>query len=225
MAGEKGGSGEGWALFRQEGPAAELHDASAATLNETPVRRTARILTAAAPALVLGSHQDGSQFDRDAMASAGVAMARRRSGGSAVLVGPGRVVWADFVIGADDPLWDDDVGRAARWVGELWASVVGSGAEVWPGPMRRNEWSPVVCFAGLAPGEVTVGGRKVVGVGQRRTPRAALFQTAAVVEWRPEEYLRLLRAPPAPARDLEVAAAGLGDGGRLEAALVERLMP
>jgi lipoate-protein ligase A len=134
------------------------------------------------------------------------------------------VVWADFIIGAGDPLWDDDVGRATWWVGELWASVLGPGAEVWKGAMRRTAWSQLVCFAGLGPGEVTIAGRKVVGVCQRRTPRAALFQTAALVEWRPWEYADLVRVPPGPSSELTEAAAGVGGGADLEKALVERLL-
>jgi lipoate-protein ligase A len=214
----------GWTLRRDSGPAEALHAASADTLNDTSVERILRLLSASSPALVLGSHQDETVFDPAALSAAGVGLARRRSGGSAVLVGPGRVVWADFVIGAGDPLWDDDVGRAAWWVGELWASVLGPGADVWRRPMRRNAWSPVVCFAGLAPGEVTLSGRKVVGVSQRRTPRAVLFQTAALVEWRADEYGSLLRSLPAPLADLERAAAGAGPSLDLEASLLERML-
>jgi lipoate-protein ligase A len=225
LSGKNGWSGGGWALSREDGPAAELHRRSAAVLNDIPVRRSVRILHADAPTLVLGSHQDEAVFDPAALAAAGVTLARRRSGGSAVLVGPGRVLWVDFLVGAGDPLWCDDVGRAAWWVGELWAAAIGSGAEVWRHGMRRSAWSPVVCFAGLAPGEVTIGGRKVVGVCQRRTPRAALFQTAAVIDWQPDEYGRLVRSPPGPAADLEATATGLGDAAALDQALVEHLMP
>ncbi len=93
--------------------------------------------------------------------------------------------------------------------------------------MRRNVWSPVVCFAGLGPGEVTVGGQKVVGVCQRRTPRAVLFQTAAVLEWRPEEYTSLLARRVGDPDELAGSAAGLGAGAEaeLESALEARLVP
>ena len=215
-----------WTVHRDAGPAQDLHAGSADALNDGRARRCVRILSASSPSLVLGSHQDGSVFDEALLSSAEVTLARRRSGGSAVLVGPGRVVWADFVIRRGDSLWHDDVGRAAWWVGELWASVIGGlgggPAEVWRGSMVRNAWSPIVCFAGLAPGEVTVGGRKVVGVCQRRTPRAALFQTAALVDWRPGEYASLLRSLPGPLRDLKRAAEGVGQAS--EEALLERLL-
>lgn len=214
----------GWRILHERGAAGSLHAVSAAALNQEPVRRTVRFATALDQALVLGSHQPAEMWDPDALAAAGFGTARRRSGGSAVLVGAGRVTWVDFLIPAGDALWDDDVGRAAWWVGELWASVV-AGSEVWKGPMRRNEWSEAVCFAGLGPGEVTVGGRKVVGVCQRRTPRGALFQTAALLRWSAEEYAALLARPVGDPAGLASAAAALGAGAGegLVDALLDRL--
>jgi lipoate-protein ligase A len=228
----------GWEVERDSGTATELHRRSAEHLDDP--RRTVRILEAQVPTLVLGSHQDARWFDTSALQRAGVSLARRTSGGSAVLVGPGRVIWVDFVLPAGDPLWDDDVVRAARWVGELWAGAVGlatglragsgspagrspaggspvgteapgAGAAVWTGPMRHSPFSPAVCFAGLAPGEVTLHGRKVVGVSQRRTRRGALFQTAALLRWTPGEYLDLLACVPGDPAGLELAAKGLLD--------------
>jgi lipoate-protein ligase A len=232
----------GWEVECDTGPAGVLHRRSAERLDDPC--RTVRLLEAQVPALVLGSHQDPGWFDASALRRAGVALARRSSGGSAVLVGPGQLVWVDFVLPAGDPLWDDDVVRAARWVGELWAEAVGqaagpapgsasatgvggspagaaapsagaaaasAGAAVWTGPMRHSPFSPAVCFAGLAPGEVTLQGRKVVGVSQRRTRRGALFQTAALLRWAPGEYLDLLARTPGDPAGLELAAIGLLD--------------
>ena len=212
-------------MAREHGSAADLHAAAAAALNRDPVPRLVRFVTADRPALVLGSHQPEEMFDGRAVEAAGLEVARRRSGGSAVLVGGGRVMWVDFTIPAGDPLWADDVGRAAWWVGEAWAAAIGAG-EVWTGPMRRNRWSGAVCLAGLGPGEVTVEGRKVVGVSQRRTRRGALFQTAAVLDWHPEEYSALLAEPPGDPGELAAAARGLGPraADRLEPALLAHLM-
>ena len=164
-------------------------------------------------------------FSTDRLSASEVELARRRSGGSAVLVGGDRVLWVDFVIPRGDPMWDDDVGRAAWWVGELWAAAIGS-AEVWRGRLVRTEWSPVVCFAGLGPGEVTVEGRKVVGVCQRRTAKGALFQTAALLDWRPEEYAALVADRPADLASLSGAAAGLGPSTRrrIESALLDEMV-
>lgn len=222
---KRGALAGGWRILHERDTAGRLHAASAGALNDRPVRRTARFATAVRPALVLGSHQPDDVWDPAALRAAGVETARRRSGGSAVLVGPGRVLWVDLLIPAGDPLWDDDVGRAAWWVGDLWSSAV-EGSEVWKGPMVRTAWSETVCFAGLGPGEVTVGGRKIVGVSQRRTPRAALFQTAALLEWRPEEYTALLARPVGDPAELGRAATGVGAGaeGALESTLLDLLM-
>lgn len=218
-------AGRDWRIIHERAAAADLHAAAADALNARPVVRAARFSRADRPALVLGSHQAGDAWDAGAISAAGLDLARRASGGSAVLVGPGRVMWVDLVIPVGDPLWDDDVGRAAWWVGDLWASVVG-GSEVWRGPMRTNAWSATVCFAGLGPGEVTLAGRKVVGISQRRTPRGALFQTAALLEWRPEDYTSLLAAVPGDPAELASSAVGLGAAAeeRLESDLMARLM-
>ncbi|HET7489084.1 MAG TPA: hypothetical protein VFJ85_14230 [Acidimicrobiales bacterium] len=153
--------------------------------------------------MVLGSTQP------DVPAGA-LEVARRRSGGGAVLVEPGRVVWADLVVPAGDPLWQADVGRAAWWVGEAWAAALTalgiSGADVHRGGLVRTTWSPWVCFAGLGPGEVTVTGRKVVGVSQRRTRDGALFQCAVPLAWDPAP---LLDALPIDAGGRRAAAAAL----------------
>ena len=53
------------------------------------------------PALVLGSTQRAEVVDERACADAGVEVVRRRSGGGAVLLEPGAVVWFDVVVPAD----------------------------------------------------------------------------------------------------------------------------
>jgi lipoate-protein ligase A len=219
---KRAASGGRWRIRHERGAAGSLHAAAAEALNEPGLVRTVTFVDAA-PALVLGSHQDASMFASGALAAAGLEEARRGSGGSAVLVGGGRVLWVDFVIPAGDPLWSDDVGRAAWWVGELWAAALGGG-EVWRGGMRRTAWSSAVCFAGLAPGEVIRDGAKVVGVCQRRSPRAALFQTAALLRWDAGEYASLMSRPPGAVPELEAAARAVEeDAAALEVSLLARL--
>jgi lipoate-protein ligase A len=154
---------------------------------------------ATGPALVLGS----TQADRDLApdhAGLGLEVARRRSGGGAVLVEPGRLVRADVVVPAGDRLWHDDVGRATWWLGEAWAAALaGLGlerGEVHRAGLVRSRWSALVCFAGLGPGEVTVGGREVVGLAQRRTRAGALFQCAVPLAWDPAPLLAALALTP-----------------------------
>jgi lipoate-protein ligase A len=169
-----------------------------------------------APALVLGSGEPEAHVDREAVATAGVAVVRRRSGGSSVVVGPGRVAWLDVVLPAGDPLWDDDVGVAPLWVGRAWAAALGDlgigGASTHVGPMERAPWSELVCFAGTAPGEVRVPAGKVVGISQRRARGGALFQCGALLRWRPDEAVAPLAADRAAAVEaLAGAAVGIED--------------
>ena len=117
---------------------------AAQDLQEEPLPATAQrqawFLAPTGSALTLGSTQSIEAVDAELADRLGVAVARRRSGGGAVLVGPGEVIWFDVVIPRGDPLWHDDVGRAAWWLGELWqAALVDLGvvSEVWRGPLRR----------------------------------------------------------------------------------------
>ena len=151
-----------------------------------------------------------TQPDGSVAAGAAIEVARRRSGGGAVLVEPGRLVWADVVVPAGDALWQPDVGRAAWWLGDTWAGaleVLGlPGAAVHRGGLVRSRWSFAVCFAGLGPGEVTVAGRKVVGIASRRTRQGALFQCAVPLAWDPAPLLAALALTPT---DRDAAAADL----------------
>lgn len=138
------------------------------------------VLEATKPAVVLGSTQ------ADSVLVPGTPAVRRRSGGGAVLVEPGGLVWVDVFLPAGDPLWEVDVGRAFAWLGRVWTGALGAGARAHAGPQITTPWSKLVCFAGLGPGEVTVDGAKVVGMAQRRARAGALFQCAALLEWHPE---------------------------------------
>lgn len=165
----------------------------------------ARVLEVDGPSLVLGSSQPLDLVDSERAAAAGVAVARRRSGGGAVYLSPGRQVWVDLLVPRGDRLWDDDVIRAASWAGETWsaavASLAGEPASVHRGRSAGGRWGRLICFAGLGPAEVTVGGRKVVGISQRRSRDWTRIQTMARIA--PDED-----APtPSPA-----SAAGAGPG-------------
>ena len=147
-------------------------------------------------AVVLGSTQDLALVDAERARRGGVEVARRRSGGGAVGLVPGEVTWVDVLLPAEDPLADHDVSRSALWLGAAWSrALVALGVDgpvVHTGPMTRPAWSDLVCFAGLAPGEVSVAGRKVVGISQRRTRHGARFQCAVLHRWRPAPLLDVL---------------------------------
>jgi len=185
-----------------------------------------------APAVVLGSTQGDATL---APGAAGLGVTRRRTGGGAVLVEPGRVVWADVVVPAGDRLWQADVGRAVWWLGDVWAAALAelglAGAAVHRGGLVRTPWSATVCFAGLGPGEVSVGGRKVVGISQRRTRAGALFQCAVPLAWDAAPLLAALALTPAERREAAAALTGAVrplvecPAGEVEAAFVAHLRP
>lgn len=198
-----------WHVQRIRSSARDFH----ARAVPEPAERAVWVCDVTGPALVLGSTQAEDRVDRAACAVAGVDVVRRPSGGGAVLVVPDEVLWVDLVLPVGDVLWRDDVGRAFDWVGETWAAALGDlgvrGA-VHRGPLVRTTWSAEVCFAGLGRGEVTVGGRKVVGISQRRTRAAARFQCAALARWDPAAIVPLLGLPPDAGDDLADVAAAVG---------------
>ena len=201
------------------GRARDLLDAPASA-DAAAWEPTVRFLDCEDRAVVLGSTQRESDIDPDAAKAAGIEILRRRSGGGAVLVGPGLVIWVDVIVPAGDVLWTADIGRAFWWLGDVWAATLAAagmaGAQVWRGALVRNRWSDRICFAGLGPGEVTVGGAKVVGLSQRRTRAGAHFQCAVAVTWRPGDLLALLALDEdtraAGATELAPAAIGVGPG-------------
>ena len=89
----------------------------------------------------------------------------RKSGGGAVFLEPGKILWVDFVVPREDPLWCNDIRRSSLWLGELWVRAmkdIGLYGKVHNEEIRKTELSRLVCFAGLATGEVTVSGKKLL---------------------------------------------------------------
>ena len=205
------------------------HEAHRETSRDSEPRVT--LVRPSRPALVLGSTQPIATVDRERVVAAGVELLRRRSGGGAVLARPSELVWVEVEMPRGDPLWDEDVGRSFHWLGRAWSATLASlglEAEWHDGPLVRGPWSSLVCFAGLGPGEATVGGRKVVGLSQRRTRAGARFSCAALLAWDPAPLLDLLalddRRRAEGAAELRDAAAGLPVGGDdLEEALLDEL--
>ena len=113
-------------------------------------------------------------------------------------------------------------------VGETWQRALETagvrGTTVHRGLPVDSEWSRLVCFAGTGAGEVLHGGRKVVGISQRRTRRAARFQCGVHLHWDAEALRSLLVEPrPAPG-ELDDAVAPVPIGAAdLVAALVATL--
>lgn len=136
--------------------------------------------------LVLGSSQSEEDVDHDKLAANNIELATRRTGGGAVLVGPEDLIWFDVVLPSTDPLWHHDVGRSFDWLGvavQRALEGLGVATERHTGPLVSTEWSRQVCFAGLGPGELTIDGKKVVGMSQRRTRTASRIQVAILLQW------------------------------------------
>jgi len=170
------------------------------------------------PAVVVGSTQRLDVVDPGRAARAGVAVAQRGSGGGAVLVAPDAQVWLDLWLPRGDVLWDDDVIRSPRWLGEAWRRVLLDlgvpDVRVHDGRAVHNAWSRLVCFAGTGPGEVVTGASKIVGLSQRRTRHGARFSSMAPLSWDPAALLGVLALDADDARRAGQALASLAVGLR-----------
>lgn len=207
-----------WKVEHWEGPAGEFHG-----LDPEHVRAV-RSVRVSRPVIVLGSTQPAGDIDAAAAARLGIEVARRRSGGGAVYLHPDDSTWVDITIPRDDELWVDDVSTSMRWVGDAFASVLGSalaaGAPaVHDGPFRAGVLSRAYCFAGLAPGEVTVGGAKLVGVSQRRGRPGARMQCVVYHRIDPADFATCFADAgiSSAVRDVPVALSPLGRAELLDA--------
>jgi len=168
------------------------------------------IRTVDRPVLVLGSAQRAEVVDRARASRSGVEVLRRRGGGGAVLVTPGAQVWADMWLPAADPLWTPDPRRTAVNVGRWWAAALaraGIRAAVNDAGSAHTRWGDLVCFAGVGPGEVLTGGRKVVGLAQWRSREGALVFGCSYIRFDPTLLAECLDLDPADRAELEGALA------------------
>lgn len=185
--------------------------------------------------LVLGSTQPATVVDRARAECSGVTLARRRSGGGAVLLEPGGQVWVDVWVPRGDRLWSDDPRRSAELVGDWWAAALQScGARdvrVHRSGSVPAPGSDLVCFAGLGPGEVIVDGAKLVGLAQWRSRQGTLVHGCAYRWWEPAPLTDLLAMDDGRRAALrvllEAAALGLDqtDVSRFEARALLGMLP
>ncbi len=190
-----------------------------------------------APAVALGSRQGPELLDHDAVRRAGVEVVRRRSGGGAVLLVPGEVVWVDVVVPVALLPTGLDLRAAMVWMGEIWLQgllALGADAErlaVHHGGMVCTPWSSAICFAGIGPGELVLDGRKLVGLSQRRTRAAARFQCAvhrsvelaAILPLLAGEQPAVAALPPVAVLSEAVVASDADLAAALERALADAL--
>lgn len=147
----------------------------------------------------------------------GPLLVARHSGGGAVLM-DGGLLSLDVLLPAGDPLLTGDVGAVFGHVGAAWAAALTTlgvpAVRVHDGPStahrlgdERQRLLATVCYATLGRGEVLAGGRKLVGLAQRRRRPGALVQCGLLRRWRPGPLLAALGASP---HDAEVAAHAVG---------------
>jgi lipoate---protein ligase len=201
-------------LLRWRGSAGEFH----ARPFPDPPSPQVWVFEVDRPAVVLGSTQPDDVVDAAAAcAAAGVEVVRRRSGGGVVLLEPGGIVWFDVIVPAallHGVGVGDDVAASMIWLGDHVVAALaelGVSGQVHRGRMVCSSWCPLVCFAGIGPGEVTLGGAKLVGISQRRTRAGSRFQCAVHTRWLPENLVRLLAEPRPSVSELPPVAA-LADG-------------
>ena len=157
-----------------------------------------------AKTLVLGSSQPEATVDAAYLEQANIGIARRRSGGGAVLVSHDDIVWFDIITDRTHPHWDDDVVRSFEWLGlacQRALTSLGIDTEMHTGRLITSPWSSTICFAGIGPGELVIDSgtttRKVVGISQRRTRDRARFQVAILRRWSGTEHASMLALSPA----------------------------
>lgn len=209
---------DGWLVTTTVGSAASLH--------QRPIPAEPRpevwIHDVDRPALVLGSTQPDDVIDGVRAAADDVEVCRRRSGGGIVALAPDAGCWIDVIVPVDSDLWDDDIGRAFEWIGHAWsralqAAIPSLGTDndivVHRGPLVGGAAGRLVCFASLGPGEVSVAGRKVVGISQRRTRTAARFQCAAIGQWQPHLLLQYVNPDLLRRAQLDLVALPAGLDG------------
>lgn len=111
-----------WPVLERRATPAELHASPPDPLG----RRLACVCFPLRPSVVIGSAQPASDFDAERLSGAGLDLVRRRSGGGAVLVAPGRQVWLDVFVPNGDVLAQADVGRSFHWLGQSFAEAIAS---------------------------------------------------------------------------------------------------
>jgi lipoate-protein ligase A len=153
------------------------------------------------PAVLLGSAQRPHELDRSAVRKAGLPVHKRRSGGGAVL--SESLLSLDLVLPPDDALFTSNLTLSYRWFGEAWAEALGALGlearlvEIDEARADTQALDPLlrrVCFGGLSPYEVLVGGRKIVGLAQVRRRPGALYQAGLYLRWEPERTAALMAA-------------------------------
>lgn len=147
------------------------------------------------PAVIIGASQSAAAVNMAACRRLGLPVVKRAAGGTVVLADSG-LLGLDIALPRHHPLVLSDLTRSYEWLGAAWVRALqglGVAAEsVSIGRARAGATengvaclARLACFGGLSPFEVTVDGRKVVGLAQVRRGHGALFQSAILLRWSP----------------------------------------
>lgn len=172
---------------------------------------TLRWYRSTTPALVLGRGQG------DLAAATDLPVLTRYSGGGAVMM-DADLLSLDVLLPAGHPWLDGGPAATFGPVGESWAAALRAlgldevAVHRAPTTARRRgdareRLLAAICYATLGRGEVTAGGRKLVGLAQRRRRPGALVQCGLLRRWRPARLLAALGADPG---DPDVARTAVG---------------
>lgn len=146
----------------------------------------------------------------------------RHSGGGAVLLDP-TLLSLDVILPPGHPWLEGDVAAVFDSVGAAWLrgltalGAVGLTTHRGAGTARRRGTErerllAAVCYATLGRGEVLAGGRKLVGLAQRRRRQGTLVQCGLLRRWQPAPILLALGADPDDPQ-IEAAAVGIDELG------------
>lgn len=178
---------------------------------------TLRWYRSARTAVVLGR---GQAAGLAAHSTGDVTVLTRYSGGGAVLMDTA-LLSLDVLVPAGSALLEGDLGAVFLRVGGAWAGALrdlgvpdvsvydGAGTARRRGDARERLLA-AVCYATVGRGEVLAGGRKVVGLAQRRRRPGALVQCGLLRRWRPGPLLAALGADRADP-EIKNAAVGLDE--------------
>ena len=183
-------------------------------VSRDPARLVFRTYGWERPTLSLGRREPYPQgWDERAIERAGIEVARRPTGGNAVL----HVEEVTFALAASLPgPWRLSprgfTNAAAEALAEALArcGLEGTTLEAAPGEERRGT-EPALCFARSAPGEVLAGGYKVAGLAARFDRGGALCHASVPLTARGRSLARFRLVPGEDAEALERNARSVGE--------------
>jgi lipoate-protein ligase A len=159
--------------------------------------------------MLLGAGQPASAVDHEACDRLGIPLLRRMSGGTAVLHDE-QTISLQLTLPAGHPLVSDDIHRNFRWFSEfLMAALERLGIEASWMPLDRARAAQAppglegACYSTLAPYEIAVAGRKLIGHGQMRRVRATALQAMVYGLFDPSQTVRLLSDSGRSEQELE----------------------